>query len=266
MNSRLSEMNLPRFPLLADEEIMELLVKAQAGNASARERLINCNLRLVFNLVQRFANRGYEVEDLFQIGTIGLIKSIDKFNLAYNVKFSTYAVPMIIGEIRRFLRDDNPVKVSRSLKENAYKINKARESLTRELGREPTFQEISNLLGLTVDEMISSLEAVQLPASINETLYQDDGDPIYLIDQLSNSKDEINWFDKIALKEILHKLSEKEREIILMRFFQDKTQTEVAKTVGLSQVQVSRIERQALKRFKYLLEDEQGYLSRQTGN
>lgn len=257
MNSRLSEMNLPRFPLLNDEEMAELLAKAQAGDVPSRERLINCNLRLVFNLVQRFTNRGYEVEDLFQIGTIGLIKAIDKFNLSYNVKFSTYAVPMIIGEIRRFLRDDNPVKVSRSLKENAYKINKTRESLTRELGREPTLQEISVSVGLSVDEMLASLEAVQAPTSIHETLYQDDGDPIYVIDQLSSSKDEINWFDKIALKEILNKLSEKEREIILMRFFQDKTQTEVANLVGLSQVQVSRIERQALKRFRLLLEEEQ---------
>lgn len=257
MNSRLSEMNLPRFPLLGDEEMTTLLTKAQAGDAPARERLINCNLRLVFNLVQRFTNRGYEVEDLFQIGTIGLIKAIDKFNLEYNVKFSTYAVPMIIGEIRRFLRDDNPVKVSRSLKENAYKINKARESLTRELGREPTLLEISEFVGLTIDEMITSLEAVQVPTSIHETLYQDDGDPIYVIDQLSNSKDEINWFEKIALKEILDKLTEKEREIIMMRFFQDKTQTEVANLVGLSQVQVSRIERQALKRFRVLLDEGQ---------
>jgi len=257
MNSRLSEMNLPRFPLLGDEEMVEMLTKAQAGDVQARERLINCNLRLGFNLVQRFTNIGYGVEDLFQIGTIGLIKAIDKFNLSYNVKFSTYAVPMIIGEIRRFLRDDNPVKVSRSLKENAYKINKARESLTRELGREPTLQEVSQAIGLTIDEMIASLEAVQAPTSIHETLYQDDGDPIYVLDQLSNSKDEINWFEKIALKEILNKLTDKEREIILLRFFQDKTQTEVANQVGLSQVQVSRIERQALKRFKVLLDEEQ---------
>lgn len=258
MNSRLSEMNLPRFPLLSDTMATELLVKAQGGDAEARERLINCNLRLVFNLVQRFANRGYEIEDLFQIGTIGLIKAIDKFDLTYNVKFSTYAVPMIIGEIRRFLRDDNPVKVSRSLKENAYKINKARDSLTKELGREPTLQEIGDYVGLTIDEMITSMEAVQVPTSIHETLYQDDGDPIYLIDQLHNSKDETNWFEKIALNEIMGKLSEKEREIILLRFFQDKTQTEVANLVGLSQVQVSRIERQALKHFKVLLDEGHG--------
>jgi RNA polymerase sporulation-specific sigma factor len=255
MNVRLSEMNLPRFPLLGDEEMMDLLNRAQAGDFPARERLINCNLRLVFNLVQRFSNRGYEIEDLFQIGTIGLIKAIDKFNMDYNVKFSTYAVPMIIGEIRRFLRDDNPVKISRSLKENAYKINKAREQLTREFGREPTLQEIAEELGISQEEIVTSLEAVQMPTSIHETLYQDDGDPIYVIDQLSNDKEEINWFERIALKEVLNKLTEKEKEIILMRFFQDKTQTEVANIVGLSQVQVSRIERQALKRFKVLLQE-----------
>ncbi|MDX9871909.1 MAG: RNA polymerase sporulation sigma factor SigF [Clostridia bacterium] len=255
MNVRLSEMNLPRFPLLGDEEMMNLLSRAQTGDIAAREKLINCNLRLVFNLVQRFGNRGYELEDLFQIGTIGLIKAIDKFNMSYNVKFSTYAVPMIIGEIRRFLRDDNPVKISRSLKENAYKINKVREQLTREWGREPTLQEIAQEAGISQEEIVSSLEAVQAPTSIHETLYQDDGDPIYVIDQLSNENEEVNWFDRIALKEVLNKLTEKEREIILMRFFQDKTQTEVAASVGLSQVQVSRIERQALKRFKSLLQE-----------
>lgn len=253
MNVRLSEMNLPRFPLLKDEEMNELLIKVQTGDSDAREKLINCNLRLVFNLVKRFANRGYELEDLFQIGTIGLIKAIDKFNMSYNVKFSTYAVPMIIGEIRRFLRDDNPVKVSRSLKENAYRINKTRDTLTKELEREPTLQEIAERTELSMEEIVASLEAVQTPSSIHDTLYQDDGDPIYLIDQLSNEKEDNLWFEKLALREVLNKLTEKERQIILIRFFEDKTQMEVAKIVGLSQVQVSRIERQALKKFKSLL-------------
>ncbi len=253
MNVRLSEMNLPRFPLLKDEEMNELLIKVQTGDSDAREKLINCNLRLVFNLVKRFANRGYELEDLFQIGTIGLIKAIDKFNMSYNVKFSTYAVPMIIGQIRRFLRDDNPVKVSRSLKENAYRINKTRDTLTKELEREPTLQEIAERTELSMEEIVASLEAVQTPSSIHDTLYQDDGDPIYLIDQLSNEKEDNLWFEKLALREVLNKLTEKERQIILIRFFEDKTQMEVAKIVGLSQVQVSRIERQALKKFKSLL-------------
>jgi len=257
MNVRLSEMNLPRFPLLSDEEMTDLLAKAQKGDLEARERLVNCNLRLVFNLVQRFANRGYEIEDLFQIGTIGLIKAIDKFDTSYNVKFSTYAVPMIVGEIRRFLRDDNPVKVSRSLKETAYKVNKCRDSLTKELGRDPKISEIADILDIGIEEVVAALEAVQTPTSIHETLYQDDGDPIYLLDQLTNDTDEEPpWFDKLALKEVLNKLPVKEREVLLLRFFQDKTQTEVAEAVGLSQVQVSRIERQALRKIKNLLSQE----------
>ena len=254
MNVRLSKMNLPRFPLLKDEEMTELLQKVQTGDGEAREKLINYNLRLVFSLVQRFSNRGYESEDLFQIGTIGLIKAIDKFDLSYNVKFSTYAVPMIIGEIRRFLRDDSPIKISRSLKENAYRINKKRETLTKQLGREPTLQEIAAKLDIPLEEIIISLEAMQMPTSIYETLYQDDGDPIYVLDQLSSETEDEMWFEKIAFKEILSKLPHKERDILIMRFIQDKTQTEIAKIIGLSQVQVSRLERQALKKFKYHLE------------
>lgn len=257
MNVRLSEMNLPRFPLLSDTEMTDLLAKAQNGDCQARERLVNCNLRLVFNLVQRFANRGYEIEDLFQIGTIGLIKAIDKFDTNYNVKFSTYAVPMIVGEIRRFLRDDNPIKVSRSLKETAYKVNKCRETLTKELGRDPKISEIADILDLEIEDIVTALEAMQTPTSIHETLYQDDGDPIYLLDQLTNdTEDEPSWFDRLALKEVLNKLPVKEKEVLLLRFFQDKTQTEVAESVGLSQVQVSRIERQALRKIKNLLAQE----------
>lgn len=254
---KLSEMNLPSFPLLSNEETKLLLQRAKNGDEQARERLINCNLRLVFNLVRRFENRGYELEDLFQIGTIGLIKAIDKFDLSYNVKFSTYAVPMIVGEIRRFLRDDSPVKVSRSLKKVAYDINRKREELTKELGREPLISEVADAVGLQLDEVISALEAIQTPTSIHETLYQDDGDPIYLIDQLKNNNDdEVSWFDKIALKELLVKLPEKHRKVLLLRFFNDKTQTEVAKIIGLSQVQVSRIERQALAGIRKFLEKE----------
>lgn len=254
---KLSEMNLPNFPLLSDEEMKHLLRLAKKNDQQARERLINCNLRLVFNLVRRFENRGYELEDLFQIGTIGLMKAIDKFDLSYNVKFSTYAVPMIIGEIRRFLRDDNPVKVSRSLKKVAYDINRKRDELTKELGREPLISEVAKALNLTSDEVISALEAIQMPASIYETLYQDDGDPIYVIDQLKSDKyDESAWFDKIALKELLIKLPEKQRKVLLLRFFHDKTQTEVAEIIGLSQVQVSRIERQAFAGIRQLLEAE----------
>ncbi|MBC9784863.1 RNA polymerase sporulation sigma factor SigF [Heliobacterium chlorum] len=255
MNQRLSEMNLPRFPLLGEAETTCLLKLAQNGDSEARERLIQCNLRLVFNLVQRFQHRGYELEDLFQIGTIGLIKAIDKFDLSYNVRFSTYAVPMIIGEIRRFLRDDSPIKVSRSYKEVAQRVHRIRQELNGTLGREPTVPEIALAMNIPVEDVIEALEAVQAPTSIHETLYQDDGDPIFLLDQLaSNNAEETNWFDHLALKDVLSRLSPREREILQMRFFEDKTQTEVANLIGLSQVQISRIERAALKKIRDMLD------------
>ncbi|MBS4026813.1 MAG: RNA polymerase sporulation sigma factor SigF [Clostridia bacterium] len=254
MNIRLSEMNLPRFPLLSDEEMSLLLKQTKKGDEIARERLVNCNLKLVFNLVQRFENRGYELEDLFQIGTIGLMKAIDKFDLSYNVKFSTYAVPMIIGEIRRFLRDDNPIKVSRSLKETAYKVHRTKEQLINELGREPSIVEIAAKMESTVEELVAAMEAVQNPTSIHETLYQDDGDPIFVLDQLTKDGDQDPmWLENIALREVISKLTLKEQEVIMLRFFQDKTQMEVAEVIGLSQVQVSRIERQALKNIRHLM-------------
>ncbi len=255
MIQRLTEMNLPRFPLLSDTEMMELLQAAQTGDEAARERLINCNLKLIFNLVQRFAHRGYEIEDLFQIGTIGLIKAIDKFDFTYGVKFSTYAVPMIIGEIRRFLRDDHPIKVPRSFKELVYKANRVRDQLSATLGRDPTIGEIAEELGVDREEIVSALEAVQTPSSIHDTLYQDDSDPIYVLDQLPQEKDlEPSWFEKIALKEVLDKLPDREKRVLLMRFFEDKTQSEIAGQLNLSQVQISRIERAALHRIRTLLQ------------
>ncbi|WP_190238875.1 MULTISPECIES: RNA polymerase sporulation sigma factor SigF [Pelotomaculum] len=256
MSSRLVEMNLPRFPLLKDKEMKELLQKAKNGDSYARDKLVNCNLKLVFNLVKRFQNRGYELEDLFQIGCIGLMKAIDKFDLGYDVKFSTYAVPMIVGEIRRFLRDDNPVKVSRSVKETAYKIQQTRELLTARLGREPTIGEIAGELSLSREEIVNALEAAQTPASIYETLHQDDGDPIYLLDQLKDSEDgETPWLESLSVSELLDKLPERDRQIITWRFFEDKTQSDIARRLSLSQVQVSRLERQALKKIKDLMDD-----------
>lgn len=256
MSSRLVEMNLPRFPLLKDKEMKELLQKAKEGDSYARDKLVNCNLKLVFNLVKRFQNRGYELEDLFQIGCIGLMKAIDKFDLGYDVKFSTYAVPMIVGEIRRFLRDDNPVKVSRSVKETAYKIQQTREMLTARLGREPTISEIAGELSLSREEIVNALEAAQTPASIYETLHQDDGDPIYLLDQLKGSQEgETPWLESLSINEILDKLPERDRLIITWRFFEDKTQSDIARRLNLSQVQVSRLERQALKKIKDLMAD-----------
>ncbi|HZK18637.1 MAG TPA: RNA polymerase sporulation sigma factor SigF [Clostridia bacterium] len=251
---RLSEMRLPRFPLLKDEEIKELIVKAQAGDNEARDKLVNCNLKLVFNLVQRFQNRGHDLEDIFQIGCIGLIKAIDKFDLTYNVKFSTYAVPMIVGEIRRFLRDDSPVKISRTIKETAYKIQQTKEWLTGKMGREPSVNEVADELGISREDIVSALEASQFPASIYDTLHQDEGDPIFLLDQLAGEDGDVGpWLDKIALKDVIAELSERDRKIIYWRFFEDKTQVEIAKRLGLSQVQVSRLEKQALKKLRGLI-------------
>ncbi|UWG99207.1 RNA polymerase sporulation sigma factor SigF [Dehalobacter sp. DCM] len=257
MIQRLSDMNLPRFPLLSEEEMMQLLHQAQTGDIDARERLVNCNLKLIFNVIQRFAHRGYELEDLFQIGTIGLIKAIDKFDFSYGVKFSTYAVPMIIGEIRRFLRDDHPIKVPRSYKELAYKINRSREKLSLELKREPTINEIAKDMDIESEDIIQALEAVQTPASIHDTLYQDDSDPIYILDQLPEDRDiSPVWFEKIALNEVLDKLPAREKDVLIKRFFEDKTQSEIAKTMHLSQVQISRIERAALLRIKQIMNDD----------
>ncbi|MDD2234754.1 MAG: RNA polymerase sporulation sigma factor SigF [Desulfitobacteriaceae bacterium] len=254
MIQRLTEMNLPRFPLLPDKEIKELLHKAQEGDAAAREKLINCNLKLIFNLVQRFSHRGYEIEDLFQIGTIGLIKAIDKFDFSFDVKFSTYAVPMIIGEIRRFLRDDHPIKVPRSYKEMIYKINRSREHLTAVLGHEPTIGEIAADIGVNREDIVTAIEAMQSPTSIHDTLYQDDSDPIFVLDQLHLEKDpEPAWFEKIALKEVFEKLPDREKRVLLMRFYEDKTQSEIARLLNLSQVQISRIERSALHHIREFL-------------
>jgi RNA polymerase sporulation-specific sigma factor len=258
MIQRLTEMNLPRFPLLSDKEIKELLHKAQEGDTAAREKLINCNLKLIFNLVQRFSHRGYEIEDLFQIGTIGLIKAIDKFDFNFDVKFSTYAVPMIIGEIRRFLRDDHPVKVPRSYKEMVYKINRSRDHLSATLGHEPTIGEIAADIGVNREDIVTAIEAMQSPTSIHDTLYQDDSDPIFVLDQLHLEKDlEPAWFEKIALKEVFEKLPEREKRVLLMRFYEDKTQSEIARQLNLSQVQISRIERSALHHIREFLKGDE---------
>jgi len=255
MGSRLAGINVPRFPLLSDEEAKELLKRAKDGDAAAREKLVNCNLKLVFNLVRRFSNRGIDLEDLFQIGCIGLMKAIDKFDMSYNVKFSTYAVPMIVGEIRRFLRDDGPLKVSRSTKEAAHKIQQVREMLTARLGREPSVGEVALELGVSREEVVSALEAVQSPASIYETLHQEDGDPIYLLDHLKSKElGEGGLIESLCVKEILGRLPARDRLIITWRFFEDRTQSDIAQKLGLSQVQVSRLERQALKKLKDLME------------
>lgn len=251
-------MHLPRFPLLTEEETRELLARCREGDLEARERLVNCHLKLVFNLVRRFENRGYEMDDLFQIGTIGLIKSIDKFDPSYNVRFSTYAVPMIVGEIRRFLRDDYPVKVSRSLKETAYRVRETEERLSKELGRDPSLSEIAEALSIPKEEIVAAMEALQTPESLHEKVYEDDGDPLLVVDQLADEGKSTAWFDRIALKEVIRKLPPKQRQVIVMRFFGDNTQTQVAETMGLSQVQISRLERQALANIRKLMQGDEG--------
>ncbi|ABB14817.1 RNA polymerase sigma-F factor [Carboxydothermus hydrogenoformans Z-2901] len=256
MNFRFSSMNLPRFPRLGEQEIKELIEKAQKGDVAAREKLINCNLKLVFKVVERFLHRGYEVEDLFQIGTIGLIKAIDKFDLKQQVKFSTYAVPMIVGEIRRFLRDDQAIRISRSTKELGVKILKEKEALTVKLGREPTIAELEETLGYSREAIVEALEAGQSLASLFETVHQDDGDPIYLLDQIKQEGDEEQTLlENISIKEVLSKLEPRERYILINRFFKEKTQMEIARTLGISQVQVSRLERQALLKLKRYLNE-----------
>lgn len=235
--------------MLGNEELKDLIKKAQAGHKTAKETIVEQNFNLVRSIVHRFMNRGYEWDDLFQIGCIGLIKAIERFDLNFSVKFSTYAVPMIIGEIRRFIRDDNPVKVSRPIKELAYRVHQTQEKLNGTLGREPTISEVAKELALAPQEIVSALEAVQPPASLYDHAFHDDGgDPIPLLDQIKSTDGQDNaYFDRLALKEVLSRLPTKERTVILLRFFEDKTQSEIASIIGLSQVQVSRIEKQALK-------------------
>lgn len=234
---------------LEDAEVKRLIALAQSGDNIARDTLVNCNIRLVWSVVQRFLNRGYEAEDLFQIGCIGLLKSVDKFDLSYDVKFSTYAVPMIIGEIQRFLRDDGTIKVSRSLKELANKVRKVKDELAKEYGRLPTITEIAEELGISAEEVVFAQEANKPPASIHETVFENDGDPITLMDQIKDEQQE-KWFENLALSEAIGTLSERERLIVYLRYYRDQTQSEVASRLGISQVQVSRLEKKILSFIK----------------
>lgn len=234
---------------LKDHEVKELIRRSQQGEQEARDLIIQKNMRLVWSVVQRFLNRGYEPDDLFQIGSIGLLKSVDKFDLSYDVKFSTYAVPMIIGEIQRFIRDDGTVKVSRSLKELGNKIRRARDELSKSLGKVPTVVEIANYLEIAPEDVVLAQEAVRAPSSIHETVYENDGDPITLLDQIADHT-EAKWFDKIVLKDAIQGLDERERLIVYLRYYKDQTQSEVAERLGISQVQVSRLEKKILQQMK----------------
>ncbi|MBO1514701.1 RNA polymerase sporulation sigma factor SigF [Metabacillus bambusae] len=234
---------------LKDHEVKELIRRSQEGDQEARDLIIQKNMRLVWSVVQRFLNRGYEPDDLFQIGSIGLLKSVDKFDLSYDVRFSTYAVPMIIGEIQRFIRDDGTVKVSRSLKELGNKIRRARDELSKTMGKVPTVAEIANYLDISPEDVVLAQEAVRAPSSIHETVYENDGDPITLLDQIADNT-ETKWFDKIVLKDAIRDLDERERLIVYLRYYKDQTQSEVADRLGISQVQVSRLEKKILQQMK----------------
>ena len=231
---------------------IELIRKSQAGDKAARDLVVMNNVGLVWSIVRRFINRGHEPDDLFQIGTIGLIKAIDKFDFSFKVKFSTYAVPMIMGEIKRYLRDDGMIKVSRSLKETSVKIKRSREMLTNKFGREPTIEEVCDELNLDREDVIMALESNTEVESLNKTIYRGDGNSIYLIDKLEgNDEDESEQVvDKLTLRETIKSLDEKDQKIILLRYFQDKTQTDIAKELGISQVQVSRLEKKILAKLR----------------
>lgn len=233
------------------EETTVLLTQARAGDRGAREVLVEKNLGLVHHIVKRFQGRGYDMEDLFQIGSIGLMKAIDKFDLSYEVKFSTYAVPMIAGEIKRFLRDDGMVKVSRSLKENGFKIRQAADQLMQRMGREATLAEISEVTGISKEDIILAMEANVEVESIYKSVYQSDGNEIYMVDRLPSGKDENEEvLNHMLLEQLLAELAEDEKRLISLRYFQNKTQVEVAKLLGISQVQVSRLEKRILLRMR----------------
>lgn len=242
--------NTSEITVLKESEKIELLRKARAGNKAAREDLIKGNLRLVLSVVQRFQNRGESMDDLFQVGVIGLIKAIDNFNLDLDVRFSTYAVPMCNGEIRRYLRDDNPVRVSRSMRDTAYKAMQVKEQLINANGKEPTIEDIAEKLEMNKSEVVLALEAIVDPVSLYEPVYSDGGDTIYIMDQVGDNSTDKDWVDEISIKDELKRLDPRERTIMYLRFMRGKTQMEVAKEVGISQAQVSRLEKNALKRIK----------------
>ncbi|NLO98559.1 MAG: RNA polymerase sporulation sigma factor SigG [Peptococcaceae bacterium] len=243
--------NTSKLPVLSGSKMKELFIRLQNGEKSVREQLVKGNLRLVLSVIQRFSNRGEHVDDLFQVGCIGLMKAIDNFDLYQNVKFSTYAVPMIIGEIRRYLRDNNPIRVSRSLRDIAYKALQIRDKLASECSREPTIDEIASKLDISQEEVIFALDAIQEPVSLFEPIYHDGGDPIYVMDQIGDDKQSDRvWLESIAINEGIGKLGEREKKIINLRFFQGKTQMEVAEEIGISQAQVSRLEKAALKHMR----------------
>ncbi|HIY29763.1 MAG TPA: RNA polymerase sporulation sigma factor SigG [Candidatus Mediterraneibacter avicola] len=247
--------NTSKLPLLKEEEKAELFQRIQAGDEEAREKYIKGNLRLVLSVIKRFENSSENADDLFQIGCVGLMKAVDHFDPDRLVKFSTYAVPMIIGEIRRYLRDNSSIRVSRSLRDTAYKAIYAREGYVRQHMKEPTVQEIADEIGISKEDVAFALDAIQVPMSLHEPVYSDGGDTLYVMDQVSDKKNrEENWVEELSLDAAMERLNERERYIITLRFFEGKTQMEVAEQIRISQAQVSRLEKNALKTMrKYLL-------------
>lgn len=243
--------NTSKLPVLSNKKMKELFERMQNGETEVREQLVKGNLRLVLSVIQRFNNRGEHVDDLFQVGCIGLMKAIDNFDLSQNVKFSTYAVPMIIGEIRRYLRDNNPIRVSRSLRDIAYKAMQVRDRLINKNSREPSLSEIAEEMKIPREEVVFALDAIQEPISLFEPIYHDGGDPIFVMDQISDEKNQDEtWLRGISVKEAMQKLNEREKRILSLRFFEGKTQMEVAEDIGISQAQVSRLEKAALKQIR----------------
>lgn len=246
--------NTAKLKVLKNEQTRELLVRAKNGDQAAREELIRGNLRLVLSVIQKFSGRGENVDDLFQVGCIGLIKAIDNFDIAQDVRFSTYGVPMISGEIRRYLRDNSAVRVSRSLRDLAYKVMQAREALISERQREPTVDEISKTLGIPVSEVVMAMDAISDPVSLSDPVYGEAGESISVMDKLCDTKNtDASWLERIALGEAVEKLDERERRILAMRFFDGRTQMEVASAIGISQAQVSRLEKNAVGQIKKAL-------------
>jgi len=243
--------NTAKLPNLSTEKKLELLKKIKEGNTAAREEFIEGNLRLVLSVIQRFSNRGENMDDLFQIGCIGLIKAIDNFNLDYDVKFSTYAVPMIIGEVRRHLRDNNTIRVSRSLRDIAYKALQAKEQLSAKNSKEPTVEEIAKAIDIPAADVVLALDAIADPIPLSEPIYHDNGDALYVMDQVRDEKNcDEHWLEQIDLNEAMRRLSDREKFILNLRFFQGKTQMEVADEIGISQAQVSRLEKSAITHMK----------------
>lgn len=242
--------NTSSLKVLKESEKTELLKRVKAGDMEARDELIRGNLRLVLSVIQRFMGRGERADDLFQVGCIGLIKAIDNFDISQNVRFSTYAVPMIMGELRRYLRDNAPVRVSRSIRDLAYRAMQSRERLTSEKGCEPKVEDIAKDLGVPRQDVVVALEAVSEPISLYEPVFSESGDTIYVLDQLGDHNDDMNWLNEISLKEAIAGLGKREKRILDLRFFRGKTQVEVAKEIGISQAQVSRLEKGALNKIK----------------